>query len=749
MAAPPLRIPVSLNMQEFEKNVESAKSHTRQATQFILKQFAEMNASLGGPAAAGIFAGYGAGALRLVGVFGAVLTAAKLTGDAIAATRERLAEMVDVAEKAAQRGVSVEFFQSFVSNAKGAEDKIADLEAALDRAFQATKPLLNPDWSVWDQGLTKVSSLEKALRDTRELFTTDQNFSGFDLFKNARSQDERIKAVLIYMQQLKLIGQDIAALDIGEKMFGSKFVDQVRQGELSFDGLLRTLQAGSRTNFISNEAAKNAKELDDRLNEAWYTISQRIKPDWDDLASVALRIKGVWTSIIEAVATYKATEMRFPALPGSTAPSDQDARNSADPNSPAFANPVILNAGRRRRGQLPDTSPAAPQTPSQADAFDAYSRFNDLSGAPPEPAGIPLPRRRPQEAPGTPEPTAVARDTFETTVDNIRKRTAALDAEARTVDAGAQARERARTVAILEEAAKRANSAAGRENTEVTAEQRKEIEREADALAAAAAKLEKATVRSSINFGAATALLSPEDVQIAAQLRGLYPEVAEALNSVEANALRANAALRDINVTGQDTTRGFLLEFDREIRSGTSSLQALEKAGLSALDKLRDKLVSMAADKLWRAALDGLGGSGGGGLLGLLGLGGGTQMVNGYNVASTGGVNPFPTPIGANADGTDNWRGGLTWVGERGKELVNIPRGAQIIPNDVLRRGSSPTINVNVVEDSSRAGSTDSRSRDGGMDLTVFVDKITAENASRPGSATSNALNLRGVLTRR
>lgn len=51
MAAPPLRIPVSLNMQEFEKNVESAKSHTRQATQFILKQFAEMNASLGGPAA--------------------------------------------------------------------------------------------------------------------------------------------------------------------------------------------------------------------------------------------------------------------------------------------------------------------------------------------------------------------------------------------------------------------------------------------------------------------------------------------------------------------------------------------------------------------------------------------------------------------------------------------------------------------------------------------------------------------------
>ena len=37
--------------------------------------------------------------------------------------------------------------------------------------------------------------------------------------------------------------------------------------------------------------------------------------------------------------------------------------------------------------------------------------------------------------------------------------------------------------------------------------------------------------------------------------------------------------------------------------------------------------------------------------------------------------------IPGNAGGTDNWRGGLSWVGERGPELMNIPRGAQVIPN--------------------------------------------------------------------
>lgn len=34
-----------------------------------------------------------------------------------------------------------------------------------------------------------------------------------------------------------------------------------------------------------------------------------------------------------------------------------------------------------------------------------------------------------------------------------------------------------------------------------------------------------------------------------------------------------------------------------------------------------------------------------------------------------------------NASGTDNWRGGLTWVGEGGPELVRLPRGTQIYSN--------------------------------------------------------------------
>lgn len=38
----------------------------------------------------------------------------------------------------------------------------------------------------------------------------------------------------------------------------------------------------------------------------------------------------------------------------------------------------------------------------------------------------------------------------------------------------------------------------------------------------------------------------------------------------------------------------------------------------------------------------------------------------------------FGRNIGRNADGTDYWPGGLTWVGERGPELVSLPRGSRV-----------------------------------------------------------------------
>lgn len=50
--------------------------------------------------------------------------------------------------------------------------------------------------------------------------------------------------------------------------------------------------------------------------------------------------------------------------------------------------------------------------------------------------------------------------------------------------------------------------------------------------------------------------------------------------------------------------------------------------------------------------------------------------------------------IGYNAGGTNNWRGGQTWVGEGGPELVDLPAGSRIQSNSDSRNAGSKTYNI-------------------------------------------------------
>ena len=84
-----------------------------------------------------------------------------------------------------------------------------------------------------------------------------------------------------------------------------------------------------------------------------------------------------------------------------------------------------------------------------------------------------------------------------------------------------------------------------------------------------------------------------------------------------------------------------------------------------------------------------LGGGGGGG-------GGGFGIIGSIFSAifGGGGATGGAGGIGHNAEGTDAWAGGPTWVGEKGPEIVNVPRGAQIVPNNVARGGSGAATTI-------------------------------------------------------
>ena len=76
-------------------------------------------------------------------------------------------------------------------------------------------------------------------------------------------------------------------------------------------------------------------------------------------------------------------------------------------------------------------------------------------------------------------------------------------------------------------------------------------------------------------------------------------------------------------------------------------------------------------------------------------------------------------------------KGGLTLVGERGPELVNLPRGARVHSNAESRRMGGNTINVNV---SGRVGASDSELRD----IAKKIGRMVNTEINRTTSSSTN-----------
>ena len=51
---------------------------------------------------------------------------------------------------------------------------------------------------------------------------------------------------------------------------------------------------------------------------------------------------------------------------------------------------------------------------------------------------------------------------------------------------------------------------------------------------------------------------------------------------------------------------------------------------------------------------------------------------------------------GWNAGGTENWRGGLTWVGETGPELVALPQGSSVYSNQESQNMTGDTFYITI-----------------------------------------------------
>jgi tape measure domain-containing protein len=141
----------------------------------------------------------------------------------------------------------------------------------------------------------------------------------------------------------------------------------------------------------------------------------------------------------------------------------------------------------------------------------------------------------------------------------------------------------------------------------------------------------------------------------------------------EVSAAYANQAneLRKVQ-DAQDKSEQAAGEFYDTFKSGAiDAITGAKNLGDALSDlakKLGDMLLNQAFDSLFKPASGGDAGGSFGSIFSGLG------KIMGF------------------AGGTNNAPGGLAWVGEKGPELMNVPKGAQIIPNHKLSAPSMPSL---------------------------------------------------------
>lgn len=501
---PALRIPVALDMNSLRDQAQQASNHVAATLKVIGQGFTKLNADIvgGGAAASTAYAqGWVSSGLKIAAAVGAAKLAFDAMSGVVGAVRDQLQEMVDLAERAAKANVSPEFLQAFVGAEKASKDSAGEMEGALVHAFDASK-----------EHAERVLPVLQRLKDLylAGVFAADQKHTGLDLFRDAGNVEQQSRAVLMSMSELMAIGERLQALDLGEAWFGIAFTDKIRTGQRNVDKLIEDLNRRLNTgvtsgDIISSEQVQRAKDLNDRLIDAWKTVSNNLKPTLDSVAEGSLNIKTVWAEIVELLAKAAAGAQSFPAweeansrarvgqlqdqLKVGTGTFGMNLSQAAIDSikEEIFGLQRWLNEldARRLKGAA-----------LRGDLDPMFPSLSDLgkSGAI---SNVPMPPQMPDDirqlrANASSTTSNVGRDTFQRAADTVEKNAAANEAEAAAIDKSTDARERARISAQLETVAVQANIAAGKEDTSVTDEQRARIDAVADAYGRAALAIEKA-----------------------------------------------------------------------------------------------------------------------------------------------------------------------------------------------------------------------------------------------------------------
>ena len=475
---PSLNIPIKVNLDEFKQKMSESSALAGTATRTIAKGFIDANAAVlktagtvgtvvgGFRTFLGILGPLALGIAAVKGVFDLMATATELA-------KEKIEEFSQTAERAGKAGVSTDFFQRMAKSGEALKLTVEEVNTALDTFAKKSQSRLGG------------SDLDKQLKELTDACNFKGN-SGVAAVSNAVGSEAKLRAVVDLIGEALTKGERLAALDIADKVFGSKIADNLRANSGYLREMLETADKLSASKIVSEEEIGRAIDLKTRLEDAQKILAERFKPIQDDLAKLGMNYQESWVNIYEfmskAVGVGNDLYAAIKDIPDILAKAGNasfwtklteatgNLGLNSDPASLGIEPITSTSGGSPASNKLAGllSNPAAVRKAMQ-DAIDSETKvLGDKSKAP------------------APKKPAADRDAFEVALDQGNKRIAVLDAETGAIGKNTEASERAKIVATLEEAAKRANAAAGKELYGITEATNPKITEQADRMMAAA-----------------------------------------------------------------------------------------------------------------------------------------------------------------------------------------------------------------------------------------------------------------------
>jgi hypothetical protein len=610
-------------------------------------------------------------------------------------------------------GLSGEFYQRIIAGAAASATSVDAVTAAFAKLNDAMKPTLGGS-----DGLNRLDAHLKA-----------GNFadnSGVASLRSANSAEDQFRALVSLVNQANAAQQSLAAVDLTKTILGSDVAENLRKNPEYLAEMLRLADNLAKTKIISDEELERASTLKKRYDEAIASLTISINPLKDLMVELGIKMHETFTQDISDLA--KVLEgltwvyEKAASLIGLAWDKLKNGFSGKFTAVDAAGNPYEAEVQQREMGQS-----LIPKSKSTIDR-GAYDDFRK------EIEKVQADRLR-SDASANPDAKAIsgareAKDAYDRAEESLLKYIKTTEAAADAVGKSASEQEKLKAVAQL-------MAAAEKDGTAVTAELAAKMDALGNRAAAAAQKVADAQIKFAIKRGQDTAFLSSEDVSIADQLSRKYPDVATALASVEANALRTNTAFRSMSsVIETNLTTGIT-----DAISGAKTFgQAMSDTGKVVVRALEEMIVKMLIiQPLMRSLQGGLGGMFGG----LFGGSAQGPMPDGSVIGSAHGNafyggNVIPFARGGVIDGP--MMAPMALMGEAGPEAI-VP----------LRRG--PDGNLGIMQQGSAGGSVnapvnisiDARGADeaGTQRVMQQLEQLKAELPARVVVAVTQARKMR------